>query len=450
MVIEMRSFRITVGLTLLAILLLSVGAGAVPVEKWNKTFAESDDTTVSDIQQTSDGGYIFVGSITNHSDPVNHHKYAWVVKIGANGNEDWSRSYVGEISSYSARISDPVSGERTVSGTESTAHANAVQQVADGGYAIIGGYMIGGGAARVIWLINIDANGNERWNKTFGGIGYGGYAYSLEQTSDSGYIITGSKGDIFDKDAWLIKTDANGNEEWNKTFGGKSNFHFVQQTSDGGYILAGGYQKYMESGPISEGWIIKTDANGNEQWNKTVTYSPGFINQTSDGYILANSTGWYKVDTEGNEQWNKTFRKTEKDVAFSYKQASDSGFILGGQTSISSQERGVYTDAWLSKIDSNGNEQWNLTFGKPGSNIVSVEQTLDSGYILAGNQLSSGVGSNTWLIKLSKEPVETTKVPTTSPTDKTEISPTQKGAGFEVVLAIAILSIIYLLRRKTR
>ncbi|MCK4732495.1 MAG: hypothetical protein KAT65_08555, partial [Methanophagales archaeon] len=200
----------------------------------------------------------------------------------------------------------------------------------------------------------------EVWNRTFGGTN-DDYAHSVQQTSDGGYIIAGSTSsyDAGYTDFWLVKTDSNGNRQWDKTFGkmGCDEAFFVQQTSDGGYIIAGSTSSY---GAGSEDfWLVKTYPNGNEQWNKTFGGTDGdvayCVQQTSDGgYII---TGWtrsygaggsdfwlVKTDSNGNRQWDKTFGGIDYDCAHSVQQTSDGGYIIAGSTS--SYDAG-YTDFWL-------------------------------------------------------------------------------------------------------
>ena len=309
---------------------------------------------------------------------------------------------------------------RTFGGTGSE-EALAVQQTTDGGYILAGGTRSYGAGDYDFWLVKTDSNGDEQWNRTFGGID-SDCAGSVQQTTEGGYILTGHTKSYAtgNTDFWLVKTDSYGNEQWNKTFGGASDdeAYSVQQTIDGGYIIAGDTWSYG----VGDGyfWLVKTDSRGNEQWNKT--FGRGVIDraysvqQTTDGgYIIAGYTYSYgagdwdfllvKIDSNGNEQWNRTFGGTSDDYAYSVQQTADGGYILTGGT----RSYGAGSlDAWLVKTDSDGNEQWNRTFGGIGPDCAeSVQQTADGDYILAGLTYSYGAGeSDIWLIKVKGEPTE--------------------------------------------
>jgi hypothetical protein len=280
----------------------------------------------------------------------------------------------------------------------------SVQQTSDGGYIVLG--LTYDGINGDVWLIKTDAVGTMEWYNFFDESTRDA-GLAVEQTSDGGYIITGQAGAAGTEDVWLIKTDANGTMEWDKTYSGTSSCcgYSVQQTSDGGFIVAG----YQNGGWSS--WVIKTDASGDMQWN--ATYYPvnifNSVEQTIDGgYILAGYVGLgadfiydmrlVKIDANGTEEWNRIFGGNHDDYGISAQQTPDSGYIIGGQT----QSYGAGdTDAWLVKTDAEGIELWNKTYGGSNTDICeAIDQTADGGYMIVGGTQSYGAGDvDFWLVK---------------------------------------------------
>ena len=219
------------------------------------------------------------------------------------------------------------------------------------------------------------------WTKTFGGTDYD-YGNSVQQTTDGGYIITGSTwsyGNGYD-DVWLIKTDSNGDEIWNQTFGGSGNDigYSVQQTTDGGYIITGRTTSFGNGG--WDVWLIKTDSIGNEEWNQTFGGSGGdygnSVQQTTDGgYIIAGGTGsgssdvWLiKTDSDGISLWTQTFGGSHYEYGSSVQQTTDGGYIISGSTRHFGDHG---SDVWLIKTDSNVNLETSTLVGLPTNYTLS-------------------------------------------------------------------------------
>jgi predicted secreted protein len=251
------------------------------------------------------------------------------------------------------------------------------------------------------------------FSATFGGTGWDEGA-SVQQTSDDGFIIAGltNSSGAGGYDAWLIRTDASGDKVWDKTLGGAYDdvCWSARQTADGGYIITG----YTNAGgaTIRDLWLIKTDSSGNRVWDKTfggTDYDQGnSVQLTSDGYVVVGSTMSYgagghdvwliRTDASGDKTWDKTFGGTSDDYGLSIQQTSDEGFIIAGLTD--SYGAGS-DDVWLIKTDASGNRVWDKTFGGTSDDGgYSVQQTSDEGYIIAGLTDSYGAGGDdVWLIK---------------------------------------------------
>lgn len=256
------------------------------------------------------------------------------------------------------------------------------------------------------------------WTKTYGGSG-NDEALSVCQTDDGGFIIVGTTAsfDAGVSDIWLIKTNESGEEEWNRTFGGDGEDRGTcgQQTTDGGYIIAGTTQS--NAAGVSNIWLIKTDAGGDELWSNTFGGNAddlaSSVKQTGDGgYVIVGLTESYstgltdvwlvKTDENGNEEWSRSYGGQNYDNGFSVQQTLDGGYIIAGTTE--SYGAGL-TDIWIIKTDEDGMVEWDQTFGGTSVDVAtSVQQTSDEGFIIAGNTLSYGAGLyDVWLIKTDED-----------------------------------------------
>ena len=257
-------------------------------------------------------------------------------------------------------------------------------------------------------------NSSNTWTKTFGGTSLN-EGHSVKQTTDSGYIITGSTGNGIVSDVYLIKTDENGDSLWTKKFGGTDieQGSSVQQTTDGGYIITGSTSSFGNGS--SDVYLIKTDGNGTEQWTKTfggTNSDQGLsVQQTTDGgYIITGDTDSlgnglkdvYLIKTDGNgtEQWSKTFGGTDFEQGSLVQQTTDGGYIIIGSTS----NGGNGSDyLYLIKTNENGDSLWTKTFGGTYFDMGhSVQQTTDGGYIITGQKGyygNNGPSSDVYLIK---------------------------------------------------
>ncbi|MGD0950994.1 MAG: hypothetical protein ABR985_01120 [Methanotrichaceae archaeon] len=383
--------------SLLLFVVLSMPAFADDISISNKTPGGPGYGGVGySVQQTADGGYIIGGTKYSY-EPEYLSQMVRLIKTDANGNKVWDRIFGGSHNDI----------------------GYSVQQTRNGGYILTGSTESFGAGGKDLWLIKTDANGNEIWNRTFGGA-RDDWGRSVQQTTDGGYIITGSMYSYnsahLSQMVWLLKTDANGNQVWDKIFGGPRDDwgYSVQQTNDGGYIITGGTKSFGENGN-SALWLIKTNAKGNEIWDR-IFGGPGdnvgfSVQQTNDrGYIILGSKESYvpginviwliKTDANGAKVWDKTFSGSVDNVGKSVQQTSDGGYIITGSKESSG---GGSQDLWLIKTDGYGNEIWDKSFDGSGWNEgKSVQQTNDGGYIISGSAYSyssGGKNSVVWLIK---------------------------------------------------
>jgi hypothetical protein len=270
----------------------------------------------------------------------------------------------------------------------------SIQQTADGGYIIAGfsdsndGDVTDNNGEEDFWVVKLSSTGDIEWQKSLGG-SYLDFAFSIKQTVDEGYIVVGTSesndGDVTGNhgslDFWVVKLTSIGDIDWQKSLGGSSvdSGESIQQTLDGGYIVSG----YSYS--------IDGDVTSNNGWQ--------------DIWVV-------KLSSTGTIIWQNSFGGSYNEISRCVRQTSDGGYIIGG---LSGSNDGDVTDNngefdyWVVKLTATGDLDWQKSMGGTGEEeIMSIQQTLDGGYIVAGwsNSNDGDVSGNhgdedCWVVKLT-------------------------------------------------
>ena len=354
---------------------------------FQRTYGGTDGDAGFSVQQTSDSGYIVAGytySFGAGGEDV------YLIKTDASGDTLWTRTY---------------------GGTHDDDGGASVQQTADGGYVVTG--QTYRSDSEWVYVVKADPEGNFRWSRTYGD-SWSKQGNSVRQTTDHGCAVAGQAWTAgLRYQAYLIKTDSVGDTMWTRTFGGTEDEagYSVQQTTDSGYIIAGcTYSFGADSGDV---YLIKTNAGGDTLWTRTFGGAHedwgNSVQQTSDGgYVVAGYTCSFgaghadvyliRTNANGDTLWTRTYGGADYDYGQSVEQTADGGYVIAGYT-CSFGAGGA--DAYLIKTNSNGDTLWTRAFGGPGDDEgCSVQQTFDGGYVVGGFTYSFGAGfEDVYLIK---------------------------------------------------
>jgi hypothetical protein len=498
-----QKHRIVIGFLCLLFTAINLSGQALPIQ-WQKCLGGSSGDGAASIKMTADGGYILVaGTDSNDGDVTGHHGYGdiWIVKLSQTGVIQWQKCLGGSGDDHPVSIQQTTDGGYIVLGTttsndgdvsgwhaaydfsgwplgdywvvklnnagaiqwqkclggsqEETFVTPTIQQTTDGGYILIGatrsndgdvsGWHPGfdlNGPVTDVWVVKLNSAGAIEWQKCLGGSGMD-VGNSIYQTPDGGYILTAStgsnNGDVSGwhpgfhpwapwPDGWVVKLDNVGAILWQKCLGGSGadDVYSIQSTIDGGYIIVGytgsndgDVTSYHGSNDI---WVVKLSQTGVIQWQKCLggsSYEWGaFIQQTTDGgYIVLGTTTSNDGDVSGNHggydiwlvkmsqtgviQWQKCLGGTALEGVGSIHLTTDGGYILAGSTAsnngdVSGWHAGYdiddngntypLPDCWLVKLDNAGTIQWQKCLGGSGEDyLYSIQQTPDGGYILGGD-----------------------------------------------------------------
>jgi hypothetical protein len=332
---------------------------------WDGAYGGSSLDFLGAAIQTSDGGFIVGGysrsgisgdKSQNNQGIVDY----WIVKTDAAGVKQWDARYGGNGSDALDDIVETADGGYLLGGHSESRASGDKSEAGNGKYDF--------------WIVKINSTGVKQWDVTLGGNKEENFA-KMVKTEDGGYVLGGttrsnkvgdvSKPSLGAQDYWIIKIDANGNKLWDNRFGGNSTdvMNTLIQTSDGGFLLGGNsesnasFDKSENSKGSADYWLVKTDANGEKQWDVTIGGGDldicGFLSETSEGDFLIGGNSYSEIS--------------------------------GDKTQAS---QGV-SDYWIVKTDANGSVLWDVTFGASSYETArGIFKTADGGYILGGNSYS--------------------------------------------------------------
>lgn len=326
----------------------------------------------------------------------------WVLQLNSNFAIEWQRAYGGANEDY----------------------GRAIIQASDGDYVVYGWTTSFGAGQEDNWILKLNPDGTIEWQRTYGGAN-NDRASSLIQTSDGGFAVTGytSSFDPWIADVWVFKLASDGTIQWQRRYGGtnyEDHGRAIIQTSDGNLVVASMCSSYGSGG--YDIWLLKLSAaNGSIIWQKTYggTGDERGIHsliQTSDGGLAlvawTNSFGmlgqpfadydfWIlKLDSDGNIQWQRTYGGAKDDWPYQIIQTTDGGYAVVGYTRSFGNGS---SDVWVLKLASNGIIQWQRTYGGLEDDIgYSIVQSSDGGYVIVGqtNSFSGNGRHDFWILKL--------------------------------------------------
>jgi hypothetical protein len=338
----------------------------IPGIQWSRLYGTKGADDFYKVRKTTDGGYIIVGWTKSYG--PDGLMAAWLVKTDGMGFEEWNHTY----------------GSFAVFGTD-------CQQTSDGGYVFCGV-----NNQSCMWLVKTDALGIQQWEQSYEDL----TAWCCTQTIEGGYILSGHPG-IF------IRTDSQGNVLWKRAYLDPSHnlVNQISQTEDGGFIAVG--KTYYYSHSLPNGFLIKLDENGTEEWNHTYFKSESsvlfsYAKTPDNGYLAAgaiNQSPWVvRTDQNGNELWNKTYTDISG-IADDVVSLDVGGYALVGP---------YLDDGFLLTIDENGTKLWDILFN---SYLCSLQQASDGSIVTAGNDESVDMRDG-FLMKIGHIPHVTITKPT--------------------------------------
>lgn len=381
---------------------------------WSATYGDVERDAATAVTACADGGTAVAGYSRSWGDGETD---VMVYKLNSNGQREWAKVYGvfdGVSNSMAYGIAETGDGSLVVVGEKRI-------------YSVWDDFNLTSSYRYNVWVLKLDARGNELWSKTLGGTDYD-RANAVVVDSDGGIVVAGHTQSYYadgsnppahaKKEMWIIKLDQDGNVKWQKLYGTKNGSDGANAIVrvQGGYVVCGFTSSYSAGGAGDyDAWIMKLDADGNPLWSRTAG-GPKFdqtnaVMETASGDILAagettaatenGSTDFYvlRYDKDGHFKWSRTYGYAGFERARAMVETAEENFIIAGYSdSIGAGNK----DAWLVKIDSNGMVLGSQAFGGPSCDeAFAITRTADGHYVMAGNTASSGAGGvDAWTVKV--------------------------------------------------
>ncbi len=417
---------------------------------WQRTFDEHESDFAEAIAPAPDGGFVVAGKMVSE-DPFDRPN-GWIYRLDGQGLKTWEYLLSGDRIIYPTAImstrdqgfvmvGDLNKGEfsrgdnhdayllklnpqgqklwERILGGDQTDVLNSIASASGGGF-VLAGYTESKGAGEAdAWLLRLDSRGRDTWNRTFGGAGIDGFL-SLAKLSDGSLAMGGvnrSTGSGL-ADAWVISLDRKGIEKWERTIGGdgRDMVLAIAATNGDGLVLAGLTQSQGKR--LDDDLLVgRLDGKGNLLWKHALGGSQNdtatsIVVLPDDEILLAGFTrskgrgradAWIlRLNGQGKVLWERTFGGSGFDIPWSIALVADGGFIFTGETGAGGRQG---RDAWVMRLDAQGDPLWEKTFGGEKYDILTaIAPVPGGGFILAGNTESKGAGRNDgWVVRLDAQ-----------------------------------------------
>jgi hypothetical protein len=373
---------------------LTLGFAQAPDTVWTKTFGGGAMDRGYSVQECVSGGFIVAGHAYSFGAGVDD---VYLIRTNADGNTLWTKVYGGVDTDWGCSLAECDSGGFIIAGVTGSFGAGHTD----------------------IYLLRIDAGGDTLWAKTYGGDTFD-YGFCVRECAAGGFVISGETESfgVGYSDVYLIRTDTNGDTLWTKTYGGDAYDYgeSVQECASGGFIIAGGTDSYGAGS--YDVYLIRTDANGDTLWTRTYggvdgEYGWSVAECSSGGFIV---TGWtetsavggqdayiVRTDADGNAIWTKNYGGYAYDAGYSVIECAAGGYVIAG-------EKWLYDTQWqmdiyLIRIDGNGDTLWTKNYGGANNErAYSIQECESGGFIITGWTDSYGNGdADVYLLRLNSE-----------------------------------------------